>query len=198
MLPPVLHPALSGHELGGPVLFSFNAPTRTVTARIWDDVGRPFAELELLRVDACGAVTAAYWPKRGYLVVASRGSSARAQLLRDSGSNAFDLGGVDVGGAWRAPAPISIGFDTESSVVLVQHATVGGRDHVVAWRYDKQLRAAWREPVDLGEVPPVTDVAERVAIASKEGAVRVALARGLAGSKARAASVASDGAVTRE
>jgi hypothetical protein len=199
MLPPAMHLALSAHELGGPILFAFDAPARTAIARIWDDEGHPFADLELLDLDACGALSAAYWPKRGYLVVASRASSARAQLLRESGTLAFDRGGVDVAGAWRAPAPVTIAFDAPDSAMLIQHATVGARDHVLVWRYDAKLRALWREPVDLGEVPRVKDVAERIqARPVRDGAIRVELARGLVGSRARAAIVDSSGAVTRE
>lgn len=198
MLPPTMHLALSAHELGGPMMFAYNAPTRMVVVRIWDDAGNPFADLELLDVDACAALSVAYWPKRGYLVVASRASSARAQLLREDGSLAFSREGVDVGAKWRAPAPISIAPDGEGGVMLVQHATVADKDHVLVSRHDAKLKPLWSAPIDVGEVPPIKDTSEHIPASTAPNGVRVQLAHGLLGSKARAVVVQPSGGVTRE
>jgi hypothetical protein len=198
MLPPTMHLALSAHELGGPMMFAYDAPTRMVVVRIWDDAGNPFADLELLDVDACAALSAAYWPKRGYLIVASRASSARAQLLREDGSLAFSREGVDVGAKWRAPAPISIAPDGEGGVMLVQHGTVGDKDHLLVSRYDAKLKPLWSAPVDVGEVPAIKDTSEHIPVATIPNGVRLQLAHGLSGSKARAVVVQPSGGVMRE
>ena len=47
-------------------------------------------------------------------------------------------------------------------------------------------------------MPPAKDAAERIPAASRDGAIRIELARGLVGSRARAVVVTSSGGVTRE
>jgi hypothetical protein len=105
ILPPVLRLAIAPHPDGGAVLFAFVPAVNVIAARIWSDDGSPFADLQILDIDACDALSASYVPGEGYRVVASRRGGARAQLLHEDGTLAWPRQGVDVAdaGAWLTP-----------------------------------------------------------------------------------------------
>ncbi len=196
--PPVHHLALAAHALGGASVFVYDPPTHLVAGRVWDGDGAPFADFQVLATDACGALSAAFWPGHGVLVVASTPTGPRAQLLRDDGMLAFPREGLAVGARWRAPGPVTVVMDTPESATLFMHATgAGAGDRVEGFRYDASGASLWRAPVNVA-VPHVPDVAERVDVMlDRPGTMRVALPRGATGSRAHALRVESSGAVTR-
>lgn len=196
--PPVHHLALAAHVLGGASVFVYDPPTHLVAGRVWDGDGAPFADFQVLATDACDALSAAFWPGHGVLVVASTPAGPRAQLLRDDGTLAFPRDGLAVGAPWRAAGPVSIVIDTPDTAVLLMHAGGrGGGDHLEAFRYDASGSSLWAAPVDVA-VPRVPDPQERIAAtAERPAAVHVALPRGAVGSRAHALRLEPSGAVVR-
>jgi hypothetical protein len=182
MIPPAMNLAITAHPQGGATMFAYDAPTKIVAARMWSEDGSPFADFQVLKLDACDDLSAAYWPGRGWLVVCAWLGGARAQLLREDGTIGWRRDGADVGTAWRAPAPPTILFDTPDTAMLVQYADVRpgvAGDHVVALRYDARGRPQWVTPVDLGAVLHVEQTRDRVAARlGAAGVVRVDLGRG--------------------
>jgi hypothetical protein len=83
-----------------------------------------------------------------------------------------------VGDAWRAPAPATLAIDpTSGSWLLVQHATRGGGDHVVALRYGANGERLEKSTADLGAVARVAHVSERIdAAIARPGVARVDVA----------------------
>jgi hypothetical protein len=182
MMPPAVNIAITTHPSGGATLFAYDAPTKSVAARVWEADGAPFADFQVMKVDACDDLSAARWPERGWVVACAWLGGARAQLLRDDGTMAWRRDGVDVGAPWRAPAPLSMAFDGEAALVLVQYGDVRPGppgDHVLAMRYDARGRPAWAAPVDLGAVPNVARTRDRIVVKAAPGAARVELGRGL-------------------
>lgn len=195
MLPPVRDPVIVGRANGGVALFAYDVPAKVVAGRLLDPDGTPFADLNVLRIDDCQAVSAAFWPKRGMVVICARHGGNRLQIVRNDHTLAFSHEGVPVGQPFRAAGPMSITFDSEDSMVLAQYATKEGRDHVVVSRLDATGAPKWAEPKDLGEVPTLTNAMEKLDIALEPGGVvRVSLPNGLASRpETRAIGVAADG-----
>ncbi len=194
--PPARPIALTSHYLGGPMLLVFVQAVSMVAARIWDDRGNPFADLEVLTIDACEDLSVAYDPGQGWLVVAVRPGGARAQWITEDGTMPWPREGLEVGAPWRRSAPSSIVFDTETTAILLQHATVGEStaDHVLAFRYDLEGHPLWASPVDLGAEPRVPKGEERLgAKLAREGVVRVELPRGVLLGPARAVEIDGEG-----
>lgn len=178
--PPVRGLALAPHPDGGAILFAFVPAVATVAGRIWADDGGAFADLEVLPLADCEALSAGYSPGLGWVIAAARrGGAARAQLVRETGTVAWGTG-IDLGAAWRRAAPVAIGFDSPSTVVLSQFATTTSGDHLLAYRYDAGGRALWPAPVDLGTVAAVPKGAEWLEARSLEdGQVRLQAAPGI-------------------
>jgi hypothetical protein len=182
MIPPAVNLAITTHPAGGALLFAYDAPTKVVAARVWEADGQPFADFQVMKVDACDDLSAARWPGRGWIVACAWLGGARAQLLTEDGTMAWRRDGADVGASWRAPAPLSIAFDGDAALVLVQYGEVrpaAPGDHVVATRYDAKGRPLWGAPVDLGAVPTVTSTRARIPVKGAPGmGVSVDLGRG--------------------
>ncbi len=159
----------------GVALFVYDEPTKLVAARMWTPEGGPFADLVLYELARCDAISAAWWPGRGWIVITSFAGGARAQLLSESGSAAWNAQGIVVGETWRAAAPATIVIDAQSSSwILVQHATRAGADHVVALRYDSGGARLDDAAVDLGTVARVAHVTDRIdATLAGYGVVRI-------------------------
>jgi len=179
---PVRELTIAPHPSGGTVLVAFVPAVSLVAARVWDEDGFPFAELSLFPVDACDALSVTYAPGVGWLVAAARQGGARAQWLREDGFLAWGTNGLEVGGLWRAPAPITAIFDTSSTVMLFQRGWARGAsqpqrpsaDHLVASRYDASGKSLWTPSFDLGPVPNVVNPSDRVdATLLRPGVVRV-------------------------
>jgi hypothetical protein len=173
--PPVKGLALTPHPDGGAMLFAFVPAVATVAGRIWADDGGAFADLEVLHLDDCEGLSAAYTPGLGWVVVAARRAGARAQRVRESATLAWGTG-IDLGAPWRRAAPVAIAFDTPSSVVFAQFTSLGhpATDHLVASRYDAAGQALWPSSVDLGAALAVPKGSERPeSTAGGEGTVHV-------------------------
>lgn len=194
--PPARPIALTSHSLGGPMLLVFVPAVSMVAARIWDDRGNPFADLEVLTIDACDDLSAAYDPGHGWLVVAARPGGARAQWITEEGTMPWPREGIEVGAPWRRSAPVSIVFDTGTTAILLQHATVGEStaDHVLAFRYDLEGHSLWTAPLDVGAEPRVPKGEERLeARLARQGVARVELPRGVLLGPARAVEIDGEG-----
>ncbi len=177
---PIRELTIAAHPSGGTVLVAFVPAVSVVAARVWDEEGYPFAELSLFPVDACDALSVTYAPGVGWLVAAARQGGARAQWLREDGFPAWGTNGLEVGGAWRAPAPITALFDTGSSVMLFQRGWARGAsrapvpDHLLASRYDESGKALWAPPFDLGIVPNVSNPSAKIDVSLiRPGVARV-------------------------
>jgi hypothetical protein len=197
ILPPVPHLALSAHPEGGVVLFAFVPSVHLVAARVWTEEGAPFADMEVLPLDACDALSAAYWPELGWIVGGARRGGTRGELVRENGTPAWGRDGIEIGASWREAAPVSIVIDGKAGAFVVQHASGrAGKDHLVALRYDAKGRAVWAVPLDIGEVSRVTNPADRAAASLvHEGVVRVELARGVLARTASAVEIDGAGAL---
>jgi hypothetical protein len=169
--------ALAGAPDDGVTLAWFDPTTRSVALRKWRADGVVEADFVLGQVDACDAVSALFWPKHGWLVVASDLGRARAFLLGLGGTLAWPREGADVslGRLARAPVALAPVADDALLVVGVGTARSGARkapEHAVALRLDATGAAPWDTPADLGPAPARED--RLVAVPDSRG-VRVTL-----------------------
>jgi hypothetical protein len=154
--PPARPFAMAPRPDNGIVLFVYDEPTKLVAARMWDEDGNAYAELIVFELPRCDALSAAWWPGHGWIVVASFPGGARAQLLGEESRSEWDPKGISVGEAWRGAAPATLVIDPATSTwILVQHATRGGVDHVVALRYGADGARIGNRATDLGAVKVV-------------------------------------------
>jgi hypothetical protein len=174
--PPARPLALAPRPDEGAALFVYDEPTKLLAARMWAENGDAYAELVIFSLARCDALSAAWWPGHGWIVVASFPGGARAQLVGEEGGHGWGPDGLPVGEPWRAPAPATIAIDpATSSWLLVQHATRGGGDHVVALRYGAFGERLTAAPADLGP-EAVTHPSDRIdASLVRPGVVRVAV-----------------------
>jgi hypothetical protein len=175
MTPPARELAIAARPKGGAVLFAYDEPAQRVAMRIWSEDGSPFADIEVMELDVCGALDAAYWPGHGWIAVAAAMTGPRAALLREDGSPLV-RGGLEVGVPSRTLAPVTIAIDTPASFMLIQRVTGKSGDRAVATRYDAHGRMLWDKPVELGDAKP-GGKARIGAAAAREGVVRVDLVR---------------------
>jgi hypothetical protein len=175
MTPPARELAIAPRPRGGAVLFAYDEPAQRVAMRIWSEDGSPFADIEVMELDVCGALDAAYWPGHGWIAIAAAMTGPRAALIREDGSPVL-RGGIEVGVPARNLAPIAIAIDTPSSFVLVQRVSGKTGDRAVATRYDAHGRMLWDKPVELGDARAGSKT--RIGVTSvREGVVRVNLVR---------------------
>jgi hypothetical protein len=184
---------------GEVALLWFDTPTRLVALRKWAADGSILADFELLDGGPCEALSAMYWPGRGWVVVASQDGAARAQLLDEGGQLAWGDRGLGLPWSSRASAPASIAPDTDGSVMLFQIGQAEGAtgkrgDRLLVARYNAPGAALWTRPVDLGAAPPGAAQARIAAARVADGVVRVALG---AGPSRLSADVTSEGAISR-
>lgn len=182
IVPPIGPLAIAAGPSGRVVLAVCDPPTTRVALRLWDEDGSPFADFDAMDMDDCTAVSVLYWPRRGWIVAASRAATTRAQLVSESGALAWRRG-MDLGARTITGAPASLAVDAEESFVLVQYGTVsaepGARPHALAFRYDTHGAPLWPAPVDLGPAP-TTRIDDRIVLARpKPGVVHATLAKGV-------------------
>jgi hypothetical protein len=160
-------------------------PTQVVGLRKWGADGTVLADFQVLEVDVCEALSALYWPGRGWVAVASQHGAARAQLLDEVGKRSWGPRGLELPWAARPSSPVSIAVDTDVSLILFQTGdrahkdeAGAGPERVLAMRYDTLGTTLWDGALDLGPAPAGTAV--RVAATRVDsGKVRVSLgARG--------------------
>lgn len=166
MLPPVRDPVVVGRSSGGVALFAYDVPARVVAGRLLDPDGTPFTDLSVMHVDDCQWMSAAQWPKRGIVVVCARATDNRMQIIRTDNTLALANEGVVVGRASRPPAPISIGFDTDDTIMLASYS----KGHVLVFRYDATGSPKWPEPFDMDARAPEKS-AERIQITPRGGGI---------------------------
>lgn len=133
-------------------------PTQIVGLRKWDSAGVVLADFEVIEVDVCEALSALYWPGRGWVAVASQHGAARAQLLDELGKRAWGSKGNELPWTARPSAPASIAVDSDASVILFQVGDLRrgegtAPDRVLAMRFDTLGTALWERPLDLGAAP---------------------------------------------
>ncbi len=166
MLPPVRDPVVVGRSSGGVALFAYDVPARVVAGRLLDPDGTPFGDLSVMRVDDCQWMSAAHWPKRGIVVVCARATDNRMQIIRPDNTLALANEGVSVGRGSRPPAPISIGFDTDDTIMLASYS----KGHVLVFRYDATGTAKWPQPFDLDARASQKSV-DRIQITPRAGGI---------------------------
>jgi hypothetical protein len=192
IVPPVRHLALAPHPNGGLVVFAWVATLHTVAARIWADDGSPFGDFELFAPGACDALSAAYGPGQGWVVVCASATGTRAQRMREDATTAWGHDGVSLGSPGAA-GPATLVFDSPSTLVALQRVAAVGGDRLLAFRYDARAQPLWAAPVELGVLPPSAATSDHLqAAVVRQGVVRVELPRGLVGKTARAAEVGSN------
>lgn len=180
MTPPVRDPVIVGRPNGGVAMFAYDVPAKVLAGRLTDPDGTPFADLNVIQSEDCQSVSAAYWPRHGLVATCARIGGARLQIVRSDNTLAFPPEGIPVGAAFRAPAPVGIAFD-DDAMMLAQHATKDGKDHLFVYRYDGAGIAKWPAPCDVGEVPKLENPSERVTVdgSLRPGTIVIRLPHGL-------------------
>lgn len=186
MRPGVRQVALCAGPDGEALAVWHDTDSSVVAARRWAADGGLLADFTVMDADGCDAIAALYWPQHGWVIVASRQGSARAQLLGERGQRAWGNVGRSVAPGFRGPAPIGLALDGEDGVVVVQPGYAANgltRDVADRWfatRLDDGGRATWSAPIDLGEAPrPGRAPLPKPQLSFVEdGVVAVTLARG--------------------
>lgn len=181
IMPPIGPLALAAGPNGRVALAVCDPPTTRVALRIWDDDGSPFADYDAMDMDDCAAMSLLYWPKRGFVIAATRNGTTKLQLVSESGALSWRRG-IEVGARSPTGAPASLAADSDESFVLVQYGSLsaepGARPHALAFRFDRHGAPLWPSPVDLGVQPVDRPEGDRIVVARpKSGAVRATLAR---------------------
>ncbi len=194
ILPPVRHLALAPRPDGGAAVFGWVEGLRTVAARMWADDSNPFGDFELFEADGCDALSAGYAPGQGWVVACASRTGTRVQRMKDDGTLAWGRNGVPLGAA--SPEPVTIVWDTRSTLMLLQREAAPGGDRFLAFRYDMNARDMWAAPVDLGISARTTAASERIEAASvRDGVVRVKAPRRAPGTGPPVVEVDSSGKV---
>lgn len=194
IMPPIGPFAIAAGPKGRVSLAACDPPTSQVAIRLWDEDGAPFADFAAMDMDVCDAVSLLYWPKKGWVVVAAKAGSTRAQLLSDEGTLAWGRG-LELAARPKVAWPVTLASDDKDSFVVVQRvpAEAGEKrtaDHVLAFRYDVKAAPLWAQAVDLGETR--APAGERIPVARpRSGLLRVSLGAGVD------VELTSDGTATR-
>ena len=196
IMPPAGPIALVARESGRIELAVCDPPTKRVALRVWDPEGSPFADFDAMDIEDCASVSLLHWPRIGEVIVASRPSSTKAQLVTTTGALAWQRG-MELGARTKKGMPASLAADTPESFVLVQLGPLTGGsdapDHVLAFRYDRSGAGLWSKVIDLGEAAKArTDVEERIVLTRP----RAATVRAAVGKSAEV-DVTSEGVVTK-
>jgi hypothetical protein len=169
VLPPVTALAIAGGPSGRVALAMCDPPTKSVALRLWDEDGSPFADFQVLDVEACDGLSLMYWPHRGWIVVATAPDVTRARLVTESGSLGWGRG-LDLGArsAWGVLSPASVAADTDDTFVLVQAVQPskieGSPFHALAFRYDAFGSGIWSGATDIGVLDRPPAPGERVVV----------------------------------
>lgn len=196
IMPPSGPIALAAREAGRIELAVCDPPTKRVALRVWDPEGSPFADFDAMDIEDCAAVSLLHWPRIGEVIVASRPSSTKAQLVTSNGALAWQRG-MEIGARTRRGMPASLAADTPESFVFVQLGPLTGGsdapDHALAFRYDRSGAGLWSKVIDLGEAAKSrTDVEDRIVLSRPRAAtVRATIGKGVD------VDVTSEGVVTK-
>jgi hypothetical protein len=149
ILAPVKHLTLAPRPDGGAVVFVWVASLHMVAARMWGDDGYPFGDFELFAPPACDALSAAYQPLLGWIVVCSSRVGTRGQRLREDGTIAWGQDGAAMG-ATSASGPATIVFDSASTLLVIERVAAVGGDRLLVFRHDADAQPLGSTPLDLG------------------------------------------------
>ncbi len=194
---PAKHLTIAPRPDGGVVLFAWVASLHLVAARMWAEDGNAFGEFELFAPEACDTLSAAYAPAAGWVAACASRAGVRAQRMREDCTIAWGADGARVGAEGTGGAPVTIVFDSPSSIVLLGRAAAVGGEHLLAYRYDLDGQPLWPGPADLGmDLPSGAGAGRVVARLARDAVVRVERSAGVAGrAGARATEVTSSGEV---
>jgi hypothetical protein len=186
--------AIAAGPSGRIALAVCDPPTTRVALRIWDDDGSPFADYDAMDIDDCTAMSLLYWPRRGFVIAATRAGTTKLQLVSENGALSWRRG-IEIGARSPTGAAASLAADSDESFVLVQYGSLsaepGARPHALAFRYDRHGAPLWPSPADLGVQPVDRPEGDRIVVTRpKVGVVRATLA------KNNAVDVTSNGTVT--
>jgi hypothetical protein len=186
-----IHPGTSEMVIApGPagqvILIWYDRPSHVVAQRVWDTNGGIFADFQLLEIESCEALSALYWPGKGWVVAAAQPlGTARLQLLDESGRLAWGAGSRGLPWISRGGAPVTLALDGDESVVMVQVGDApkgaAGPDHLYAARYDSKGLPLWEQPAELAmiaRVPSGITPPRIVAQRSEPGAIELTLPPG--------------------
>jgi hypothetical protein len=180
---------VAGGPHGEVCLIWCDIPTQIVGLRKWSAEGIVLADFEVIEVDVCEALSALYWPGRGWVTVASQHGPARAELLDEQGRRVWGPKGIDLPWSARPSAPSSLVVDSDASVVLLQVGDLRrgegvAPDRVLAMRFDTLGTPLWDHALDLGPAPgagaplgagPLSGAPRITAARTEPGKVRVSL-----------------------
>lgn len=174
--------AIAAGPSGRVALAVCDPPTTRVALRIWDDDGLPFADYDAMDIDDCTSVSLLHWPRRGFVIAATRPGTTKLQLVSDSNGALSWRRGIEIGARSPTGAPASLAADTDDSFILVQYGNVSGepgaRPHALAFRYDRLGAPLWPSPADLGLQPVDRPEGDRILVTRpKTGGIRVTLAK---------------------
>lgn len=173
--------AIAAGPIGRVALAVCDPPTTRVALRIWDDDGAPFADYDAMDIDDCSAVSLLYWPRRGFVIAATRPGTTKLQLVSEGGALSWRRG-IEIGARSATGAPASLAADSDESFVLVQYGSLsaepGARPHALAFRFDRLGAPLWPSPADLGAQPVDRPEGDRIVVTRpKPGSVRATLAK---------------------
>jgi hypothetical protein len=195
IMPPIGPLAIAAGPSGRVALAVCDPPTTRVALRIWDDDGSPFADYDAMDMDDCTTISLLHWPRRGFVIAATRAGTTKLQLVSENGALSWRRG-IEIGARSATGAPASLAADTDDSFVLVQYGNLsaepGARPHALAFRYDRYGAPLWPSPSDLGAQPVDRPEGDRIVVTRpKAGSVRATLA------KDHVVDVTSNGRATR-
>lgn len=169
--------ALAAGPHGEVAVLWYDIPTQLVALRKWSWEGVVLADFSVAEADLCEALSALFWPGRGFLVAASAHGAARVQLLDLQGRRAFGPTGAELPWKARPAAPAALAVDDEMSAMVFQVGDQERPDRLLAMRFDTLGMALWPRALDLGAATGAP--AERPSAALRApGEVRVTLAHG--------------------
>ena len=174
--------AIAAGPSGRVALAVCDPPTTRVALRIWDDDGLPFADYDAMDIDDCTSISLLHWPRRGFVIAATRPGTTKLQLVEGSNGALSWRRGIEIGARSPTGAPASLAADTDDSFILVQYGNLSGepgaRPHALAFRYDRIGAPLWPSPSDLGLQPVDRPEGDRILVTRpKSGGVRVTLAK---------------------
>jgi hypothetical protein len=201
--PGVSEPSLASGPDGHTCLAWCNASTDSVALRRWAEDGSAFADYDVLHVDACDALSIAYFPRHGWVIAVAGPGGATLELVSENGELVWGRDGVTLPWTWHGPAPLSLAFDTADSLLvfrLGQSGGAGSGEYVFASRWGADGRPIWPGPLSLKRLDAkVEDPRARLLLTpGPDGAVRATLpGAALENGHDVVVEVASDGVVTR-
>ena len=155
----IVHYTVTAHAHGGVAVVWHDTASHVAALRMWDSEGMILADFQLLEVEQCDSLSAAYWPGVGHLVTVGKEGTTQLQLLGSNGALRLGREGrvlspVPWGphGATRA-SPVSLVVENEGATAFFYASAKSGQgDDVRAVRLDTSGDPVWREPLLVGDV----------------------------------------------